>query len=266
MNRPALQPAPEVKIYINVGSCLDIPNGKYLTGIHGESVLNGGVGMFNGFTGIGNNFKSTVMWFMKLKAAARVKAPYVGNYDTEINLDLERVLDMAHRIPEFGTTDIDDVDNPILLINDKRQYYANEWFDEFKNYCRAQRKDAKKLMIKTPFFDRRKNAPFEYIQPSMQSVDSLTEFQTEDVSTQMDENDLGDSGRNTLFMRQGKSKSEFIMELPALAHGASCYMFITAQLGKVIAMDARASFFAAVSPARNPTCAWVFKTASGVRN
>lgn len=241
MNRPALQPAPEVKVYINVGAGLDIPNGNYLTGIHGESILNGGVGMFNGYTGIGNNFKSTVMWFMKLTSSARMGSDYIGNYDTEINLEKSRIIYMASRIPEFRGRDIDDVENPILLINDKRQYYANEWFDAFRTYCKDRRKDAKKLTIQTPFYDRRNNCAFEIIQPVMQSVDSLTEFQTEDVGDMMDDNELGDSSRNTLFMKQGKSKSEFIMELPALAHGASCYTFITAQLGKMIAMDPRAA-------------------------
>ena len=70
--RSRMTPAPNVKVMINLGACLDIPTGHYIQGRRGESILNGGLGFITGIVGIGNNFKSTIDRFMMLTAMARM--------------------------------------------------------------------------------------------------------------------------------------------------------------------------------------------------
>ena len=49
---------PPIKPAFNVGAGFDIPTGQYHIGIHGESILNGGMSPIVSIAGPGNSFKS----------------------------------------------------------------------------------------------------------------------------------------------------------------------------------------------------------------
>jgi hypothetical protein len=104
MLRPKFDPAPEYKVMINVGAGLDIPTGHSVLGIHGESIINGGLSLLTGVVGIGNNFKSTVMDYMMLSAMDRIACSTETSgttYDTELNRQPSRMAAYLTEVREL---------------------------------------------------------------------------------------------------------------------------------------------------------------------
>jgi hypothetical protein len=225
--------APNVKILINLGALLDIPTGFYLKGKYGESILNGGLGLLTGVVGIGNNFKSTIMSYMMLSAAYKIayaSETSMNTYDTEINIHESRLNDFAQRFPLFHGRDI--IDEQIWTVTDKTVYYANEWYERAKDFMKQKYDNAKKLERDTPFLSRDKQTLMRIVPPTFGAVDSFSRFETEDVAQLQDENQLGDSGGNTVHMRQGLAKMRFLIEIPTLTGRSYHYMLLTAHIGK----------------------------------
>jgi hypothetical protein len=234
---PGLTQAPNVKVMPNIGSLFDIPTGKYLFGKHGESILNGGLGFLTGVVGIGNNFKSTVMHYMALTMVARM-GPLSGisTYDTEINIHewhLARMQDNNELL--FGENLID---SGRWQITDKTVYHGDQWYDQVKDFMNMKIKEKAKYSMTTPFLDR-DGKPLKIIVPTGLEVDSMSEFVTQDVIKMQDENSLGESGANTVSMRQGLQKNRFLMEIPALSGGSYTYVLMSAHIGSEFSMDPR---------------------------
>jgi hypothetical protein len=232
MLRPKFDPAPEYKAMINIGAGLDIPTGHSVTGAHGESILNGGLGLLTGVVGIGNNFKSTVMDYMMLSAMDRIACMTETSgttYDTELNRQPPRMTAMSQKFDSFKDKDI--VEDGTWLLSDKTQYYADPWYEILKQFLRDKRDNAKKLTAATPFITK-DGKPFEILIPTYTSIDSFTLFETENIAKIQDENLLGESGGNVIHMRQGLAKTRFMMEIPAIAARAQHYVLLTAHIGK----------------------------------
>ena len=235
--RPSFKPAPPVKIMINLGACLDIPTGTYVTGLHGESILNGGLGFLTGVAGIGNNFKSTFMHFMFLTAMSRMEGSSGSTYDTEINIHEWHLKNFYKNIAEFGGQDI--IEDGRWVITDKTMYHGDEWYDILKDFMNDKRKNAAKISVKTPFMNREKTGNLEMLCPTFTEIDSLSEFVTQDVIKMQDDNSLGESGANTVSMRQGLQKNRFLMEIPAASGGSYNYVLMSAHIGSEFSMDPR---------------------------
>ena len=229
------QPAPAVKIMINIGALMDIPTGKYYVGIHGESVLNGGLAFLTGIVGIGNNFKSTLLHYMFLCAMSRIRNSTGNTYDSEVSIHENRLKKLASHIREFGG--IDPIDAGRWVVTDKTVYFGNEYYEIYKDFLKEKRKNAAKNMVMTPFLERDGKTLMQIVQPTFSEVDSFTEFETEDVAKMQDDNELGESGGNTIHMRQGLAKLRFLMEAPGLNGGAYNYLLMTAHIGKESTMQ-----------------------------
>ena len=230
--RPNVQPGLAVKPLINIGALLDIPTGTYVFGKYGESILNGGLGVLTGIVGIGNNFKSTLAHYHVLSALSRIMsmAPSsIGTYDTEMNIHESRLQMLA---------DIFFPDNNILLdgtwvVTDKTIYTGNKWYEEFKTYLQDNKLNNKKeLTVELPFLERDGKTLMTTIIPTFGEIDSLTEFSTDDIDKMQKENEIGDSGANTMHMRLGAAKARMLMEMPTRINQAVHYLVVTAQLGK----------------------------------
>lgn len=237
LENPGFTNSPNVKILINIGALLDIPTGFYIKGIHGESLLNGGLGLMTGITGTGNLFKSTVMHYMMLSAADKIHSvtkTSMTTYDTEINIHEDRLTSFTLRFPSFKKINI--LQEAIWGITDKTIYYANEWFEILKTYLRYKKANVKKIELDTPFMTRDKLTLLKMCVPTFSEIDSFSEFETADIAKIQDENELGDSGGNTIHMRQGLAKTRFLMELPVITSSVSHYVLMTAHIGKDITM------------------------------
>lgn len=232
-------PAPVVKIMLNIGATLDIPTGTYLEGRRGEYILNGGLAPLTGIVGIGNNFKSTVMHYMFLTAMSRMtckQAKSTGStYDTEVNIHEWHLSEMIQRQIEFHGEDI--LQTGRWVITDKTQYSGNEWYAKQKTFLENKLKNAKHIEVDTPFWNRDRKGPLRMLLPTFTEMDSFTEFETDDVTAMQDKNELGESGGNTIHMRQGLAKLRLLMEAPRLNAGSYNYLLMTAHIGKESTMQ-----------------------------
>lgn len=231
--RPGYTPVDELKIRINVGCLMDIPNGRYVRGAKGENILLGGLAPMTGIVGKGNSFKSTLGHYMILSAASKVAEsgyePYINTFDTETNIELERLHDFSQQFAAFREHDI--IGERMWDITDSTKHSGDEWFDLLKNYLRTEKiKNKKDYIVKTPILNK-KGEPIEMVFPTFGEVDTLTEFETSDVIAMKDKNVIGDSGANTLHMRSGLAKTRLISELNNLANGTSHYTTLIAQVG-----------------------------------
>jgi hypothetical protein len=227
-----------IRPLINVGALFDIPTGNYHFGMYGESILNGGVGLMTGIVGIGNNFKSTVMHYLMLVAASRFEFTKMVTYDTEMNITRGRLQRLAAFVGGHKLKDV--VYNGVWQITDRTIYFANEWYEKLKDFMDTKVKNKKKFLRNTPFVSYDKKSFIQWMIPTFGQCDSFTEFETSDVGAMQNDNELGDSGANTIHMRQGLAKIRFMSDVLKRASQANMPMFLTAHVGKDIPMDPRA--------------------------
>lgn len=227
---PNTRAAPPIKPAINVGALLDIPTGSYVQGVRGESILNAGLGFLTGAVGKGNTFKSTISRYMTCVAMGRMSLESANEtYDTEINVQENQLANHYMRIPELGYEDI--IGNQRWKIVDGQVMKGEEWYREHKDFLRLKSKD-KNNWLETPFADRDKKTHLRMLIPTFSMIDSFSEFRTSDVGEMNDKNDLGESGANTMHMRQGLSKIRLLMDVPELYASAYHYGILTAHIGR----------------------------------
>ena len=134
------------KIYLNVGALLDIPTGLVTTGFKGETIINGGLGPITGVAGPGNNFKSSIMHYMMLSAADRIKEANIDTemitYDTEGNVQLERFDYLASKFNNLPD-DVTSNEETSWHVYDKGSISANAWFAKMVEYTNEKAKDKK---------------------------------------------------------------------------------------------------------------------------
>lgn len=240
-----VKPAAEVKILINLGAGLDIPTGTYIKGRYGEHILNGGLSPLTGVVGIGNNFKSTFLHYMTTTALGRMTAmchkikelysPFANTYDTEVNIHEWHLRAMVANNIDLKGEDI--IQTGRWVITDKTIYPGEEWWAKMRDFANDKIKNAAKLAVNTPFWNRDRTAPFTIPLPTFTEVDSFSEFETSDVTAMQDKNELGESGGNMIHQRQGLAKLRILMEAPRLSVAGSNYMLMTAHIGKESTMQ-----------------------------
>ena len=248
-----IKPTPPVKPLINVGCLMDIPTGSYVEGIHGESLLNGGIGVFTGIVGAGNLGKSTLAHYRDNIAAYRMgNNTTISIYDTELNLDEAKQLKFIQNIT------LEDpyqwVNNGRWIVSDPSVYSGDEWFDLFKEFMESKKND-KKLLIETPFKDRPDNDgkynPMKMVTPTVTLLDSISNFQTKDITKMRDTNSLGDSGANMIAMTQNRHRDRVINETHYLSAASSTYTTMTGHIGEKIKIDPYAPDFKLLAGLKN---------------
>jgi hypothetical protein len=130
--------------------------------------------------------------------------------------------------------------NGVWQITDRTLYFANEWYEKLKEFMDKKVEMRKNFLRNTPFLNADGKSHVQWLIPTFGQVDSLTEFETEDVGKLQDENELGDSGGNTIHMRQGLAKIRFLSDVLKRSSLAAMPILLTAHVGKDIPMDARA--------------------------
>lgn len=237
--KPAFVEVDPYKFSYNIGCLMDIPTGKYVKGQKGENILNGGLSLLTAIAGKGNTFKSTIEHYMMLSAASKVASsgimPYMNTYDTEMNIDLDRLLSFANRFPEFENIDLHK--EGTWSVTDKTNHIGNEWYKLLKDFLKNEKlKNKKDYTFETPFVNK-DGKPLKTLFPTFGEIDSISEFETSDIGEIQDKNQLGDSGGNTIHMRMGLAKTRLLMELPGLCNSAAHYMILTAHVGAEIPMQ-----------------------------
>lgn len=237
--KPAFTEADPHKLLINIGSLLDIPTGKYVRGQKGENILLGGLSILTGVVGRGNTFKSTITHYMMLSAANSVSSsgvmPYMNTYDTEINIDQDRLRRFSQTFNNFKEFDV--IDSGAWSITDKTRHLGDEWYRLLKDFLKAEKiKNKKKYTLETPMVDKDLN-PIMAVFPTFGEVDSITEFETSDIEEIQNKNKLGESGGNMIHARSGLAKTRLLMELPVICNASGHYTLMTAHVGADMAMQ-----------------------------
>ena len=233
-----LKSVPDYKILINVGAGLDIPTGEWVPGVHGESILNGGVGSINSIVGKGNVFKSTLLHYITLSAASRIDAvadTRIDTHDTETNISPSRLVSLSRGVEGFKDRNI--IQEGIWNITDKSICLGNVWFEERKKFLEQKAKLGDKLLVKTPILSFDKKTPISICLPTFNQIDSLSEFQTEADAKMQEDNELGDSGANTAFLKQNMAKTRLLSEIARISTPVSDYSFLTAHINRAVDMN-----------------------------
>jgi hypothetical protein len=230
-----LQQAAYINPSIPVGCGFDILNGVLYKGLHRQFILSGGLSYIMGIAAKGNVGKSTLAeWFM-YTAMCRVtswefETPSAGIfYDTEINKNEPRMTELQLAIKGLCGRDLFSAGR--FSLTNKVQYSGNKFFDMIKDWLDAKRKD-RKNSFNTPFADRGGKTNFKMFVPTFCAVDSLSEFDTDDIDKVRDKTELGTGDQNILNMRAGLVKANFLTELPRVTIQANNYTVLVAQMGK----------------------------------
>lgn len=230
--------ADPIRPFFNVGGCFDIPTGFYVTGVYGDNILCGGVPHITGVVGPGNSFKSTLAHFFKLRVLNRYMNAFALDYDTEGTVNLERIKTLAEQnAPDVLMAGGFDSGSQYMLTN-MEHYDGTEFFEVIKESLNERAKE-EKARQDTPFIDPRTKQAIKVFPPALVTIDSLSMFQTKSVNKIQNENEIGDSGQNMIFMRDGVAKTQLLGELPALSSRTGAQFFLTAHLGQQHSLDPR---------------------------
>lgn len=226
------------KVLINIGALLDVPTATVVTGKHGESIFNGGLSHVIGIVGAGNNFKSTIAYYMMLSAANRIKESTetaMTTYDTEINISMDRLEMLAKGFKHLPKNILTSEDS-IWSITDKSMLPANEWGVMINKYTEEKEKDKNSKVEFQAFKDPYTQKPLVEPVPTFVAIDSLTAFEGKSTMEMLSK-DLDGTESNTYAMRQGLLKSKFLSTLPVMSNSSNTYFITTAHVGTAINMN-----------------------------
>lgn len=234
--RPDVPMIKPVKMHSNVGACYDIPTGTFLKGKYGENLLKGGLPAFFGLSGKANNFKSTILAWLLLVALVRLTnhASSLSWYDTEVNVELVRLAYLASEIEgyeDFTEANGTVFDRGLWVFTDKANMSGNKWVSKLQEFLSEKVKSAKSLNAVSPFLDLDKSL-IEMIMPTASAIDTISEFETDDVLTMRDKTEIGQKEGNMINMRQGLGKDRLIRESPSMASRSSHFIGMNAQYGE----------------------------------
>ena len=228
-NVPMISP---VKPHCNLGGTFDIPTGTFIKGAYGESLLKGGLPTFFALAGKANNFKSTIMAWMLLTMLYRLTnhASSLSWYDTEKNVELYRMASLAQRIA--GYEDIYDIfERGLWVFTDSQKMPGNKWVAALQDFLADKLKNEKSFLRRSPFLDLDKTN-IMMMTPTASAVDTISEFESEDVLAMREKTEIGQKEGNTIYMRQGLGKDRLIREAPDMALRGVHFMGFCAQWGE----------------------------------
>ena len=227
-NRP-LRPMP------NIGCGFDIPCGTFITGLHGENILNGGAPPVIVIAAGPNCYKTLLLIFIMTTIMNRMGDFTKGLlYDTEENAftdSLNRLIQDSDDI-----TDKDMFYNGRIIITDKIALSGEEFFKLCQTAMDAKINN-KKLIITTPFPDPKTNILIKRPIFSVVGIDSLSEFTTKASDSLIDNSELGSSEQLPAHLKLGLMKNNMIGRIPTLANRSNTIFVMTGQVGYKINMN-----------------------------
>lgn len=238
--------APILRPVFNIGGLEDIPTGKIVTGVRGESIIWGGFAHVNSVTGGGNCYKSEQLleWF------CGVLGRYLSSrgifYDTENTMTYDRIERGLHKFP---ITEFYDAFSDSLLPADERKITfvqgadldGDQFVENLRTLSRERVKNKRgahpKGMVTVPV--KQPNGDLMTMSmPIISMIDSLSMFTTASVMQKtVESNKIGDKSNNTIFMKDGASKTQMFIQLPGITTNGDIFVGMVAHLGHYIEMD-----------------------------
>lgn len=229
------------RVSIPIGAGLDVPSGRYVEGLKGESVLVAGLSYVTGLVGGPNTLKSTMMHYMVLTAVSRMfeamVATIVDALDTEQTMIAERINELSSNIDHIDFVEM--FENGNYTITDAIMMIADDWYESLRAWLIENKiKVKKRVMVTLPFKDLAGN-PVTILAPTFGIIDSITEMQTKSGEKIENESDISDSKGNMLFARESLAKQKFLARLARICNEADHFVFITGHMGPKYQFDAR---------------------------
>lgn len=228
----AFEESEELRPMLNMGCLLDIPTGSYFFGKHGESILNGGLSHITGVGGRGNTFKTVITSFQALVVLDRYIRATELFYENEGSGTIGRQEQIAQNMDRLGGLDLARTGR--FRMTDSTHYDGTEFYEKLKEVMEARLKDKRQMGV-TPFLDR-KGKLIQALYPFVVVIDSLSMFRTTNI-LKMQEEELGDSARQTEHMRDALVKTALMTELSDKTPRYGTYCLLTAHMGDEIKMD-----------------------------
>ncbi len=223
-----------------VRNLLDIPTGRFIQTDKGNWVMMGGYADIDSVVGPGNSFKSEQIMYAPLTVFSHIPSSGVLNYDTENSMSYGRIQGRAKYMP--GLEDFDFAkeafkENPRFILTQRAKIEGDVIFEHVKTLGQNRAKNAKKLMRKTPI-NNPDGTPMMAFPPMVFLMDSLSAFSVSSVQDKIiDKNNVGDSGANVVFMKDGAAKTQLMNQLPDLSGRMGIHVSMTAHIGTFIQMD-----------------------------
>ena len=227
--------APRFRPAINIGCCLDVPTGHYELGVHGESILNGGISGITGICARPNNFKTALLVYMMLMLRRSCRKTHQIVYDSEGTFYGVNRFTNTSAFDSYLST-IDWRNDEQTMFTDLSQYSGDEFFDLFRKTMEEKGKESKNYEFTTPFIDHdgnRKTALY----PTAGAMDSLSRMTVSQVEDTYSKNKIGDSGMNTEAMNNGRAKKQMFNQLPGICARYGTYLFLTAHIKDIINIE-----------------------------
>ena len=233
--RSGFTEAPPFRPGMNLGCCMDIPTGRFMRGYDGHWYHTGGLNQITGIGGRGNTFKSALAHAMLLIALARF-FPYIEAQarDTEFSQTYARFQELALHLCRLHGIDLAEIAN--FMITSQGEDSGNAWFAKLVDHFEAKRNAGKQFMFTTPFMDNHNN-PLMTLYPSIVELDSMSGFLADVAAKILDENEVGESGGNTVYMRNAGAKAQMMMQLPGLMASSGGYFITTAHMDEEIKLE-----------------------------
>lgn len=225
----------EIRFRANVGGTIDIPTGRWHHGEYGESIMNGGVTLYEGVSGKANNFKTTIVAdfvAIILERYTNMQSSCTWS-DQEETSDMGRIASIIVQKKGFDVFADDPMaiyDLGYITVTDKGSMPSNKWWEGIRNFVDAKVKN-KSLMMDSEFADRH-GKPISFLLPSVSVIDSISELEGEDVMAIRDKTEIGQKEANMLYMHQGRGKDRLIREAQTVASRGNHFMLMTAQWGE----------------------------------
>ncbi len=224
------------KILINVGCLFDIPTATFITGVKGETIVNGGLQSLTGLIGPPNVYKSALATYMSLSAINHIMPSYDTNvdvFDTEVNTDANRWNNLGKNFTELPQP-VADEDSGVVDISDISLHSGDEWLILFRDRAKEQTQEKK---VKYTAFKNKAGVIYEDVVPTVGLLDSLSKFESGTTMKMIEKNTKDDGSLATLHMKKGLFKANFLAELPRLCGASNVRFITTAHVGESIDMD-----------------------------
>lgn len=223
--------SPAIRPMLNISPLFDAMTGNYADGVRGEKILNGGLMSFVAFVGEGNTSKSTIMNSIAVRILARHLSASASTMDTEGNFQASRMLGLAEQYPELDNEDFLSGEGRYSLTS-SIEMDGEVWFDVLKKFC-AEKQKTKDQLGTTPFRDNSildKVIALKFHYPTLNLLDSMSEFQTGEMREKMEKNDIDDKALNMYYAQDALQKAKMIGEFPKFLPRSGSFVITTAHV------------------------------------
>jgi len=234
-----ITPADDVRPSLNVGGLFDLITGDYLPGVHGNSIVNGGISRTTGVAARGNMGKTTLIEFLGGRALHRYNGSQLLCYDDEDSGAINRKKELYYHHTGDEEYELKFQTNA-YIYTDMTKYTGDGIFHQMKLWRDGRVADAKKITRTAPFGNEDtdgKLVPITQFTPAIILLDSISMMMFSSLEKMHTDNKVGESGMNMEAARLGAAKTQMLNQLPSVLAIGQMYALMTAHVGDRVELE-----------------------------